>query len=81
MGYKGCKKPWDYQDDLGYVTDIYDITVTWNGSQEFNFYTDSNSEGIEFRHGGIKSPEHALEECKLLIDEMELVSGIWEYAK
>jgi hypothetical protein len=72
------KETWYGGDDLSLTAEINDIIVVWNGKEEFEFYVDSNAEPELMEYHGIKSPEHALEEAKLFIEEFKLVSGVWD---
>ena len=60
-----------------YVTEINDIQVFWNGKYDFEFYVNGITEAELMKHCGIKSPNHALSEAKMFIEEFGLVAA-WE---
>jgi hypothetical protein len=60
-----------------YVTEINDIQVFWNGKYDFEFYVNGITEAELMEHCGIKSPNHALSEAKMFIEEFGLVAA-WE---
>jgi len=72
------EETWYGGDSMSLTTEINDIVVVWDGKEEFEFYVDSDSEAELAYSGAIKSPEHALEVAKEFIEELELVSGIWD---
>lgn len=69
----------DREADFGseYVTEINDIQVFWNGKYDFEFYVNGITEAELMKHCGIKSPNHALSEAKMFIEEFGLVAA-WE---
>lgn len=69
---------WEVTDlESEYVTEINDIQVFWNGKYDFEFYVNGITEPELMEHRGIKSPEHALSEAKMFIEETGIVAD-WE---